>query len=133
MDSKTFMRHFQIPSYKPPMFLHQAAKKMRQDILALQPFPGITNVLSALHTAGHQLSVVSSNSEHNIQTWLCHQGLEAYFSVIAHAPKYLGKAKILKRVIKQSSHTKNRVYYIGDETRDIKAARQAGVAAIAVT
>lgn len=133
MDSKTWLHHYQIPFYKLPIILHQATQHMQRDILTLQPFTDIPHILAQLHAAGYQLSIVSSNSKSNVQTWLNHHNLAEYFQSITHAPKYFDKAKTLKRILKHVPHAKETVCYIGDETRDIDAAKQTDISCMAVT
>ncbi len=132
-DSKTLMHHYQIPMYKIPVIIYQAAKQIRRDLLTLQPFAGIPQTISKLHEAGYQLSIVSSNSEKNVKTWLEHHHLTHLFHHIQHAPHYYGKSKTLKLILKQAQHTKEKTCYIGDETRDIEAAKQSGIECMAVT
>lgn len=39
----------------------------------------------------------------------------------------LGKSKILKKILKNSDLKKEEAIYIGDETRDVEAAKKAGI------
>ncbi|MCX7090474.1 MAG: HAD-IA family hydrolase [Legionellales bacterium] len=132
-DSKTLMRLYQIPIYKIPIIIYQAAQQMRNVLLTLQPFAGMPQTISKLHEAGYRLSIVSSNSEQNVKTWLEHHHLMHFFHHIQHAPYYYGKSKTLKQVLKQTQHTKEKTCYIGDETRDIEAAKQTGIDCMSVT
>ncbi|MBP6918157.1 MAG: HAD hydrolase-like protein [Legionellaceae bacterium] len=133
MDSKAWMRYFQVPLYKLPVIMYQAAQYIQHDLLSLQPFPGIAEMLQHLHAAGCQLNVVSSNSKKNVKTWLAHHDLAPLFHRVAHAPHFYGKAKTLKQLIKQEHYTPINTCYIGDETRDIEAAQKSGIDSIAVT
>lgn len=132
-DSKTLMRLYKIPVYKIPIIIYEAAKQIQHILLTLQPFVGIPHTLEQLHEAGYQLSIVSSNSEENVKAWLEHHRLTQYFQHIQHAPHYYGKSQTLKRILKLTPHAKEKTCYIGDETRDIEAAKQTGIECIAVT
>lgn len=133
LDSKAWVHLFKVPFYKLPILIYQAAQHMRHDILTLQPFIDIPPVISQLHAQGYELSIVSSNSEQNVKTWLAHHHLSPFFHSIINAPHYFGKAKTLKRMIKQGQHPKEKICYIGDETRDIEAAKQSNIDSLAVT
>ncbi|MEK6545270.1 MAG: HAD hydrolase-like protein, partial [Nitrospinota bacterium] len=43
------------------------------------------------------------------------------------------KRRAIKRFIRRHYLSENNIYYVGDETRDIRAAKKAGIKCIAVT
>lgn len=133
MDSKAWLRHFEIPIYKLPVIMYQAAQRIHNEVLTLQPYPGIPQMITQLHEAGYQLSIVSSNSEQNMKAWLEHHHLTLFFHHVVHAPNFYGKSKTLKWLIQEAQHAHDKTCYIGDETRDIEAARQTGIDCMAVT
>ena len=106
---------------------------MREEMHHLQPFPGIPKALHELHASGFQLGIVTSNSEQNVISWLHDHDIRQYFKFIHSAPNYFGKAKTLQKIIKMNKLDREKVYYIGDETRDIDAAIQCSISSIAVT
>jgi len=95
-------------------------------------YPGVLEVLQHLKAEGHDLGIVSSNSAKNVSMLLqkenCH-----LFSFICPSSHLLGKARVLKRLLKEKKLDKNQVYYIGDEVRDIEAAHHCGIQMIAVS
>jgi len=132
-DSRTLLRFYKIPIYKIPILAYEAAERIRQILPALQPFSGIPHTIAQLHTAGYQLSIVSSNSEDNVKAWLEHHHLNQYFQYIQHARHYYGKATTLRQILKLTACKKEKICYIGDETRDIEAAKKTGIDCLAVT
>jgi phosphoglycolate phosphatase len=95
-------------------------------------YPGVVHVLRQMHSAGLRLGILSSNTPENIQICLRVNGVADLFEFTAGCFKLLGKARGLKRVIKQEKLHKREVLYIGDELRDVAAAQKAGIDVAAV-
>ena len=132
-SSRELVRLLDIPAYKLPKVIYRARQCMRKNMLKLDPFEGIPQVLQALSQSGCSLGIVSSNSKENVALWLKHHALEHYFSFIHSSPSFFGKKRALEKVIKIHHIDRKQAFYIGDETRDIEAALLAGIASIAVT
>jgi phosphoglycolate phosphatase len=99
---------------------------------AIPLFPGAGTMLRALADGGLRLALVSSDSEQNARRQLG-EGNAALFSDFACGAGLLGKAAKLRRVVRRAGVAPTRAISIGDEVRDIEAARAAGVACAAVT
>ena len=78
------------------------------------------------------LIVFSSNKSENIFSYLKKYHLEKYFSEIAEDSSYFGKHIGLNKIVKKHNFNKQEVLYLGDETRDIEAARKTGIKSGAV-
>ena len=59
--------------------------------------------------------------------------VERHFAFVVGYPKLFGKAKALRRILKQEKTPRDRVLYVGDEMRDVIAAKKAKVAVAAVS
>jgi phosphoglycolate phosphatase len=99
----------------------------------LKMVPGLAAALAGLHAAGVRLGVLSSNHEDNIRRCLRANAVEEFFSFVVGYPKLFGKGKALRRIVRAERVGRAEVLYVGDEVRDVEAARKAGVAAAAVT
>ena len=95
--------------------------------------PGLADVLAALAGRGPRLGVLSSNREDAIRRCLAANGVEQHFAFVVGYPKLFGKGKALRRILRAERRAAADVLYVGDEVRDVEAARKAGVAAAAVT
>ena len=95
-------------------------------------FPGIPSLLQGLHARGVTLAVASSNSAAQIARTLGPDlsGLIAH--VAADAP-LSGKPARFRWVLRASAIPAARAAALGDELRDIEAARACGLTAAAVT
>lgn len=133
LSSKELIKYLQIPLYKLPQVLYQARKNMRKDLLTLPPFANLTDVLNQLRKAGHSLGILTSNSIENVSDWLKHNNIHHLFNFLHSESNYFGKRRILKKIMKTYGIDKSNAYYFGDETRDIEAAKQNNMHAVAVT
>ena len=126
------LKELKIPLYKLPLAIPHALSEYRHLIHELEPFAGIPEVLKNLHEAGHRLSLLSSNTKENVNHFLAQHQLQ-YFDWVEGTSGILNKYNSLKRQIKKHALDKSRVIYIGDEIRDIDAAKKIGISVIAVT
>jgi phosphoglycolate phosphatase len=93
---------------------------------------GMKESLARLHSSGARMFIVTTNKKSNIINFIKFNNIE-YFEFIS-SEFSLGKkhTKILK-IINQFKLDKEKTYYIGDEVRDIIAARESGINAVSVT
>ena len=133
MPTKEFMRALGITFWKLPKVVraYQAAAALDADKLKL--FPAWPGVLETLAARGHRLGVLSSNREDSIRACFRANGVERYFAFVVGYPKLFGKAKALRRILKQERVERASLLYVGDEVRDVTAAKKARVAVAAVS
>jgi phosphoglycolate phosphatase len=133
MTAREFMRHHGISVWRLPRlvrFFHAAAA---QEAESLRLYPGLVEALTALRASGIRLGILSSNKEDNIRRCLRTNDAEEFFSFIVGYPRLFGKGKALRRILRAERTARADVLYVGDEVRDIEAARKARVASAAVT
>jgi len=126
-------REMRIPLRMAPKLLVTGRQKMLDRIHEVHPFPGIPEVLKELHDNGYHLLVISSNSEHNVRSFLRTNALEAFFDGVYGNASIFNKASSLKRVMKRNKLEAADCFYIGDEVRDIVAASKVGMEPVAVS
>jgi phosphoglycolate phosphatase len=131
LNSKQLMALFHIPFYKMPAILFKARKSLHQHMTSLAPFKDIPETIEQLVKKGFILGIVTSNSEENVVSWLKHHQLYDYFDFIHAGSTYYGKRRALKKAMKLNKI--EHAMYIGDETRDIDAAKYANMFSMAVT
>jgi len=95
-------------------------------------YPGVGEVLQHLKAEGHDMGILSSNSVKNVSLLLQKENCHV-FSFILPSSHLLGKARVLKRILKEKKLNKNNVFYVGDEVRDIEAAHHCGIPMVAVS
>ena len=108
-------------------------RRQEEQVDRIRLFPGIPEMLQQLHATGYRLGIVSSNSEQNIRHGLRAAGAEQWFELVVGTWQLLGKHRTLRRALRRTRLPRRQALYVGDEVRDITAARRAGVDAAAVT
>ena len=109
-----------IPLYQIPFIIPVLYKKYKQNIQSLQAYDGIFDFLTTLHQQGFTLDIVSSNSKENILQFLDNQNF-THFKNIYCSENFMGKDKVLKKLLKATEYPLRECLYIGDENRDIEA------------
>ena len=128
-----FLRSLDIPLVRVPSILAGVLTAVQRDMENTRVFPGMKEVLGAFARAGCQMSILSSNSRDNILACLRANGIADYFGSVIGYRRILGKGDGLRRFLKGQATTAERAIYVGDEVRDILAARNAGMDVAAVS
>lgn len=106
-------------------------KLLSKEIADVDLLPGIGEALRRLKDEGFVMGVLSSNSLRNIRKCLKQQGVSDCFTMIEAGASLFGKAERLRRIMKKEGIEAREILYVGDETRDMEAARHVGVHACA--
>ncbi len=133
LTSRELIKYLEIPIYKIPSVLRRARKYMCSEMQALLPFKNIPEILHELHDMKIPLGILTSNSSENVTEWLICNKMQHLFNFIHIESSYFGKKRILRKILKAYKIDKSQAFYIGDETRDIEAAKECDVYSIAVT
>lgn len=127
------VRELRIRPWRVPWLMVRGRAMMRREIETILVFDGIEDLLKELQKAGAEMYIISSNSPGNISQLLHKRGLDKYFTRVYGNVGLFGKAKMLRRVIARNKLDVQSTYYVGDEGRDIEAAKRVGVKSIAVS
>ncbi|MBD1843742.1 HAD hydrolase-like protein [Cyanobacteria bacterium FACHB-63] len=133
LGSREALKRSQIPVWQLPFLIRRFTQELNQEIPNLQLFPGMRETLLELKQQGCFLGIVSTNSIKNIQEFLRVQNLTSTFDLISANYALFGKSRLIQKIIRQRKFDSNQIYYVGDETRDIEAAKKSGVYSVAAT
>ena len=133
LTSREILKQAKISVFVVPFLVRRFNAEFGQRIEQLPIVPGMKETLLELKQQGHWLAIVSTNSEKNIRAFLENQKLTDVFDQVASSSRPFGKSRLIKKILRQHQFLPETVYYVGDETRDIEAARKSRVNAIAVT
>lgn len=122
--TRELIKHLKIPFWKMPLIARDMRKRMAKDVAGIKIFPGISRVFEELTTAGIELAVVTSNSEANVKTVLGAKNADR-IKYYACETSLFGKTAKIKKVLHQSKIAPHETICIGDEQRDLDAARAA--------
>ncbi|MCJ8268574.1 MAG: HAD-IA family hydrolase [Psychrosphaera sp.] len=130
LPAKEVLAYMGIAKYKVPFVMAAGKFALKKYIDEISLSPQL-NTLLEKWSFTYQMGVVSTNSSKNIQRFLTNHQLDYIGFVYADA-RLSGKARLIKKAIKKQDLLKAKTLYIGDEIRDINAAREAGIAVVAV-
>lgn len=127
LSSKDVIIQSPIPAYKIPFLLRRVKRQLNEHIAYLQPFEGMKEALSNLKKKGCYLGIITSNLGANVSLFLRKNSLDNYFDFVYSANTLFGKNKVINKAIDKHRLLKDEVIYIGDETRDIEAAKKKAI------
>lgn len=120
-----------IPRWKLPLIARYTRKLVSRHTHEIELFPGIDRLLERVAATGVRMALVTSNAEANARAILGPENA-ARFEIFAAGSSLFGKAPKFRRVLKAMRLTAAETLSVGDETRDIDAAREVGMRAGAV-
>ena len=120
------IRHLGIPRWKLPAIGRYVHALLAQQTDRIALFDGIAPVLQQLAESGVRMALVTSNAEHNARAILGPANA-AMFERFECGASLFGKAPRYRRVLRKTKIAPSDVLSIGDETRDVAAAKKVGV------
>jgi phosphoglycolate phosphatase len=130
-DTQSVLAHLRIAAWKLPFIAAHLRRRMKQDAQTIHLVPGAKAVLRRLAAQGVILGVASSNSAANVRRILGPE-VAALVNHYACGAGLFGKAAKFRKLLRLAKVKPSEALCIGDETRDIEAAREAGLACGAV-
>lgn len=131
-SAREMMGHTGIPAWKVPRVAMAFRRLMARNTASIRPFAGIDTLLERLHAGGVRIAVLTSNAEDNVRAILGAK-LAALVADYECGVAMFGKRRRLRRAIARAGVVDAETIAIGDELRDLDAARGAGVAFGAVS
>lgn len=117
--------------YQLPGLLAQGLKLVEARTSEIKLFPEMITTVKTLANQGCKLFVLSTNSQHLIQEVLNKHGIGQELEVLKSS-RVFGKASAIKKLIRSHNLEVENTWMIGDEVRDMVAAKKAGVHALGV-
>lgn len=131
LGTREIVARLGVAKWKLPAIAMHMRKLSAESRDAVALFPGADAMLASLAASNIRVAIVSSNDEQTIRRTLGPAAV--HVSHFQCGASLWGKGATFKAVIKRLGADKRRTIAIGDEVRDIEAARGAGIAAGAVT
>ena len=130
--AKKLIKTLKVPLREIPALLKQYKEASVKIVQDLKPIKGIDAALKQLKQQGFTLGILTSNSEENVERFLQNNDL-LLFDFIYSERSLFGKDKMMRKMMREHQLKTNSVVYVGDEIRDIEAAKKVGMPIIAVT
>ncbi len=132
LNSQEIIKMSGVSLWQIPFLLRRYQVRFHQRAARVLLFPEIEQMLHELKFSGYKLGIVSSNSVENIDVVLRHYQIDQLFSFIKSCSVF-GKGRAIRSIMRANYAVAHETVYVGDEVRDIEAARRSKVVSIAVT
>lgn len=132
LSSRELVKKSEIPLVKIPFILRRVKGELSQKMQHLKPIAGMDTCLHDLTRQGYVLGILTSNAKENVVAFLKNNQLENLFEFIYSGTTLFGKHKVINKVLQDRRLSAQEMVYVGDETRDIHAARNSEVKIVAV-
>jgi phosphoglycolate phosphatase len=123
--------HVGLAWHRLPALAVRVRKEMARQMPSIKPCPGIPGALAALRERGVRTGMLTSNNRHNVESFLA-KNPELLFDFVSTGSGLFSKQLRLKRLLATQRLALAETCYVGDEVRDIEAARALGMQAVAV-
>jgi phosphoglycolate phosphatase len=126
------LRYVGVKPYQLARLLTEGKRLVKARSSEIKLFPGAAKLIKQLAKDGHEIYALSTNDQALIRDVLRGAGIEEQIHVLK-SPRIFGKANSLRRLLRQTGAQAASAWMIGDEVRDMVAARRVGMNAMAVT
>ena len=133
LSSREIIIQSGVSIFKLPFILRKLKNELNNEIHRLNPLPGIREALEELKMQGYRLGIITSNDRENVTLFLEKNQLKELFEFIYSGATIFGKSRVINRFLNQAHLAPEEVIYVGDETRDIEAAKRSKIKMIAVS
>ncbi|KXK26964.1 MAG: Phosphoglycolate phosphatase [candidate division WS6 bacterium OLB20] len=132
MTIRQMFKTLNVPLRRLPYLFTETRARLHDRIGEASPYNGIAPMLEDLKNRDLKRIILSSNTQEIIDSFLQKHRMPGFDDVEGYG-KLFGKGRPLKRLLKKHGADRSSAVYIGDEVRDIDAARYAGIPVISVT
>ncbi|AGC44249.1 phosphoglycolate phosphatase [Myxococcus stipitatus DSM 14675] len=130
LSGREIMARTKVPLWRLPAIVNHMRKEKLAAAGSTPLFAGVPELLASLKAAGVTVAIISSDTEASVRA-VMGPVVESVTHFDCGAALF-GKAAKFRRMLKRTHVAPSEALSIGDEIRDIEAAREAGIAAAAV-
>lgn len=125
-------KQYHVSTFKLPFMVRDVKHQLEEKVHEIGLIKGMKEVLHSLKDNGYHIEIVTSNKENNVTIILQNNGIDI-FDHVQSGVTVFGKDKVIKRLLKRRKIPIQECIYIGDEVRDVEAAKKISLPVIAVT
>ena len=126
MSAKELIKYVELKKRYLPFILKRGKNLLKQDMKNVKPCKNnMFSTIVKLKDMGIKAAIITTNSKINVQVFL-EKFDSPTFDYIASASMF-GKETKMRKIMKKEKLQVNEVLYVGDEIRDIHAAKKAGI------
>lgn len=123
MGARQILQKYRVPFWKLFPISRRLRHLMAENVQHIRAFDGVDGLFHNLAEQGIELGVVTSNTRDNVRRVLGPANADR-LRYGEYNVSLFGKPGRLKKILRQSRVRPHEVIYIGDELRDIEAARK---------
>ena len=123
---RKIMKMHNVPIWKLPAILRFTRSRMRTNGESIHCFEGVASMLKKVHEQDVRMALVTSNTCETARRVLGDE-LFDLFHLFEDKVSLFGKPAALKRIVRKSGLEKSQMLAIGDEIRDIEAAKKVNI------
>jgi phosphoglycolate phosphatase len=131
MSAREVIKYSGLPVFQIPFLVKRVKDELKKNIENVEPSKDIKDAIKELSQEKYEMGIVTSNLKESVEKFLKQHDMN-FFGSIHSESNIFGKGVVLKKVIKEGNLDPGNVIYLGDEVRDIDAARTAGIRIISV-
>ena len=126
MNARDVMAYVELKKRYLPFILKKGKKLLTNDIQNISLCkPDIFQIIGRLRDMGVKTAIITTNSKANVKLFLEAHNVDAFYLILSAA--MFGKESKMKKIVKKEKIKLHEFLYVGDEIRDITAARHAGM------
>ena len=126
MSAKQLIDYLHVKKHKLPFILRRGKKLLNQNIKNVELCKNnIIDIVKALKDNGVKVAIITTNSKNNVALFLQKHEFN-YFDYVISSSMF-GKEHKIRKIIKKENLNPNEVLYVGDEIRDITAAKSSNI------
>ncbi|AWV16059.1 HAD family hydrolase [Methylobacterium sp. XJLW] len=125
LGARAIVARLGIPRWKLPLIARHMHRLAARDAGQIALFPGVPAMLAAVAEAGVPLAILSSNRADTVRRVLGPDNADR-IGTYACGASVFGKARRLRTLLARTGVAPDRALCIGDEIRDLEAARALG-------
>jgi len=133
LTARQLIRRSGIPLLKIPALLRRLRSELRQQSGEIPPCQGMPDTIRKLHGQAYPLAIITSNTPEVVQTFLAAHQLQPCFRSVDGGGTLFRKGRLISKCLQRHQFDPAQTVYVGDEVRDVEAARSAGIRSVAVT
>jgi phosphoglycolate phosphatase-like HAD superfamily hydrolase len=131
LHAREVIRWLGVPWYKLPRLARRFRAELHHEMPLVAPVESMPAAIAQL-APDFGMGIVTTNSVDNVRSFLTTHRMP-HFAFVCSSPRLLGKQRTLKWVLREQRLLSADTLYIGDEVRDVEAARACGLDALAVS
>lgn len=131
-DLHTILKVLQIPLWKVPFLLRKIQVELKKELNVAKPVAGMRQLLCDLQSKEITLGIITSSKKDLVDAFLKRNNLEV-FDFVYTGTSLFGKDRMIIGLLRNKKLKPEEIMYVGDEIRDIEAAKKAHIKIVSVT